>query len=170
MEEQKVKKTKRKPTPKQIKGAQAVVENLLKDKPLTTGKVLENVGYGTTSQTPANIIQSEGFQEALQSTGLQKALQKAGINPEKIAEKIGVLLDAHKVIYKNNNATGEVEEVGKEIDFTAVDKGLKHATNIYGVLGEKDKPNTVVYNFFNNPTIQAQVKAFEDKVKEELKQ
>lgn len=155
MKQQKQKKSNKKnPTPIQQKGAKAVVENLLSDNPKPTGQVLESVGYSKNfAEQPSRVIESGGFQQALASTGLRKALEKAGINSGKIAEKINVLLEA-----KN----------GDNDDYGAIDKGLKHATAIYGITDEKDKPNTVVYNFFHSPDIQETVKVFEQELKDKI--
>lgn len=145
-----------------------MVENMLKDKPLPTGQVLENVGYSQTlAEQPSRIIEAPGFQEALAETGLKNALIAKGITPEKIAEKIDVLLEAKKPIYEE--VDGEMQHVGDEVDFTAVDKGLKHATAIYGVLGDAKPPVTVqTYNFIFSPEVQAEVREMEAKIKARL--
>ena len=49
MENQTIKQ-KRTPTPRQKKGAKALMDNLLKDKPESVGMVLKSVGYGTGLQ------------------------------------------------------------------------------------------------------------------------
>ncbi len=100
---------------------------------------------------------------------LKSALEKEGITPERIAKKINVLLNAKEPIYKNNNESGEIEHVGDKIDFTAVDKGLKHAKDIYGVedLDSKPKGNTT-YNYIFNAETQADIKLMEEKIKARL--
>lgn len=130
------------------------MENLLKDKPEPTGHVLEKVGYGEIVKDPQRITQSEGFQTALSEIGLRQALIAEGINPKKIAEKINVLLEA--------------TDVKGEIDFTAVDKGLKHATAIYGILPEEEKPKGNTYNFIFNADVQAEIKKSEEAIKAHL--
>lgn len=148
------------PTPRQKKAAKAVVENALSDKPTSTGQVLKNVGYGTGLQDqPKRVLESEGFKVALGEIGLKKALQNAGIDSKKIAEKIDVLLNAGK-----ENADGK-----KEDDYTAIDKGLKHATAIYGIDqdGEK-KPKGNIYNFFINNEAQQKVRDMNEDIKEIL--
>lgn len=100
---------------------------------------------------------------------LKNALIEKGITEEKIADKINVLLEASKPIFKNNNSTGEIEQVGEEIDYTAIDKGLKHATNIYGI-EDLDKPkSTNVYNFIFNEQFREKVKPLEDALIEQFK-
>jgi len=145
------KKQKRNPTPKQRKAAQAVVENLLSKTPLPTGQVLEKVGYGTIVQDPQRITESEGFKTALAETGLKEALEAKGINPNKIADKINVLLNA-------------VNKEGHD-DYTAIDKGLKHATAIYGITEDKQSENKTTYNFLFSNEAQAQVAIINENIK-----
>lgn len=129
------------------------MQNLLKDKPVATGQVLENIGYSKgITETPKMVLESEGFKQALAETGLKKALEAEGINPKKIAEKINILLNA-------------VDKEGTN-DYTAIDKGLKHATAIYGITDELPKTNSAnTYNFIFSPQVQSEVKAMEDKIK-----
>lgn len=117
---------------------------------------MENVGYGEIAQDPQRITESNGFKQALAETGLRKALELQGINPKKIAEKIDILLNA-----VNKEGTS---------DYTAIDKGLKHATAIYGITDpEAPKPNSNnTYNFIFSPETQADVKAIEDRIKARL--
>lgn len=154
MEKQK-KKKKRTPSPRQVKAAKAVVKNLVSSKPKPNGEVLEDVGYSkAVAETPSSVINSEGFQMALAQTGLRTALVKAGINSDKIAEKIGILLEG-----KN----------GEHDDYNAIDKGLKHATAIYGITEDKeDKPKGNIYNFFMNEAAQQKVRDVEVDIKKIL--
>lgn len=93
---------------------------------------------------PAIIAEVEHQRETLKS-----ALEKQGVTPTKIAKKIDKLLDSD--------------------DHNAVDKGLKHATNIYGVVDEPDsKPKGNTYNFILSPEVQADVKNLEARIKEKL--
>lgn len=101
------------------------------------------------------VTNSEGFQLALQETGLKAALEKQGINPAKIAEKIDVLLNA-------------VDKEGVQ-DYNAIDKGLKHATAIYGITDDKPKNeggNT--YNFIFSKEVRQEVEAIDNRIKEML--
>lgn len=118
------------------------------------------------------LITKDNISQAIETEKetLKSALVKQGITPERIAEKIDVLLEAKKPVYEKNE-DGQFENVGDEIDFTAVDKGLKHATNIYGVENLEDKPKVQNnYNFFFNPEIQEKVKIMEDEIKSILVQ
>lgn len=133
------------------------MKNLLKDKPLPTGQVLENVGYSEgLSEQPNRIILAPGFQEALQATGLKEALENEGINPKKIAEKINVLLEA-------------TDKEGLT-DYNAVDKGLKHALAIHDVVPDKPKEAGNTYNFIFNPEVQAKIRATDEEIKRLLTQ
>lgn len=147
---------KRNPTPRQRKAAREVVKNLLSKEPISTGQILENVGYSKgVTETPKMVLETDGFKTALAETGLRTALEAEGINPKKIAEKINVLLDA-------------ADERGI-IDYTAVDKGLKHATAIYGITEDKPKGNqNNTYNFIFSKDVQDNVRLINDQIKAKL--
>ena len=85
---------------------------------------------------------------------LKEALIAQGITEDYLADRVGVLLKA-------------TDEKGKE-DYTAIDKGLKHATSIYGVIdpGKAEGGNT--YNFLFNAEAQADIKELEEKIKAKL--
>lgn len=87
---------------------------------------------------------------------LKQALIDKGVTPAKIAERVEVLLHAS-------------DRAGFK-DYTAIDKGLKHATNIYGVVDETVKQNSQgnTYNFLFSSETQADVKSIEDKIKSRL--
>ena len=79
---------------------------------------------------------------------LKTALVAEGVTPQKIAKTVNELLDAN--------------------DYTAKDKGLKHATNIYGVEDpELPKGNTTYINIFS-PGVQDKIKAIEAEIKQKL--
>ncbi len=133
-----------------------MTKNLLSNSPKPIGQILEKIGYSQgVSETPSMVTNSEGFQLALQETGLKAALEKQGINPAKIAEKIDVLLNA-------------VDKEGVQ-DYNAIDKGLKHATAIYGITDDKPKNeggNT--YNFIFSKEVRQEVEAIDNRIKEML--
>ncbi|MBT6757787.1 MAG: hypothetical protein HOA84_05615 [Candidatus Jacksonbacteria bacterium] len=85
---------------------------------------------------------------------LREALGDEGVTPEKIAEKVNVLLEAKQ---------------GKKPDTNAIDKGLKHATNIYGVEDAQAPSKNNTYNFIFNPSTQEEIRELEDKIKDKLK-
>jgi hypothetical protein len=116
--------------------------------------------YDTKNYKTASVIASENLgkpriQAAIleaQKT-LKEALVESGITPEYIAGKVNVLLNA---------TTKEGDE-----DYTAIDKGLKHATLIYGVK-ETEPPltqNQTNYNFIFNQEAQKKIHLIEDELK-----
>lgn len=149
------KKPGRNPTPKQRRAAQAIVQNLLSKAPLPTKRVLESVSYGKLAGQPSRILESKGFKSAISETGLREALVAQGINPKKIAEKINVLLEATN---------------GDKDDYGAIDKGLKHATAIYGVLAEKPQGTNTTYNFLFSDTVREKVRIIDADIKNLLTQ
>lgn len=116
--------------------------------------MLEDVGYGSIVQDPQRITESPGFQKALSEIGLKEALLSQGIDANKIAEKIKVLMNA-------------VDREGLQ-DYSAIDKGIKHATAIYGIDTEKPQSNTT-YNFILNPSFQQQIKPLEEALKQQFR-
>lgn len=102
---------------------------------------------------------------------LKDALVEHGITPEVIAQKVDVLLSATKKVYRNNMKTGKIELVGEEPNHDAIDKGLKHAKEIYGVKTGDDIPDNrpnVVYNFFLNKDLKKKVEVVEGEIKQTL--
>lgn len=85
---------------------------------------------------------------------LKQALIDQGITEDYLADKVSVLLNA-------------TDEKGQE-DYTAIDKGLKHATNIYGVVDPQKIEGGNTYNFLFSPEAQADIKELEDKIKARL--
>lgn len=84
---------------------------------------------------------------------LKQALIDKGINEDYIADKVNVLLTA-------------TDDTGKE-DYTAIDKGLKHVTNIYGV-EDTERPKDNVYNFFFEPKFQQNIKSYDQNFKNQI--
>ncbi len=80
---------------------------------------------------------------------LKSALEKEGVTPSKVAKKINALLDSE--------------------DEHIVDKGLKHATSIYGLEDDKEKPKgNTSYTFVFNEQTQEKIKAIEAEIKHNL--
>lgn len=133
------------------------------DKVVDTGKLtksaqeaykLDNARYAT--QKAQRLIAKDSIINAInvKRETLKSALELKGITPEKIADKINVLLDAEDL------------ETGKK-DYTAIDKGLKHAKEIYGV-EDSEKPKDNVYNFFFEPTFQQNIKNYDENFKNQI--
>ena len=112
-----------------------------------------NAGHIATDNLSKPAIRDE---IGIIQTTLKQALIDKGITPEKIASKIDELLEA-----KGDDR------------YTIIDKGLKHATNIYGITDDpskdKDKQSNT-YNFIFSPENQADIKAIEERIKARLVQ
>jgi len=141
---------------------QEFVKVLVKKNDNNASKTVKEV-YGITNDLYARVKGSElltrpNISQAVEEEkeSLKSALIKKGITPERIAEKIDVLL----------NATDD-----KGADYNAIDKGLKHATNIYGIkeLEDQSKTNNT-YNFLFSSDVRQEVKEIEDRIKAKLLQ
>jgi hypothetical protein len=117
--------------------------------------------YDVANAKVAGVIAVENLakpriQEAIEvkRKSLKEALIAKGITEDYLADKVGVLLTA-------------TNEKGQE-DYTAIDKGLKHATNIYGVVDPQKQEGGNTYNFLFSPETQADIKLLEDKIKARL--
>lgn len=162
---------KSKKLPKLTKQDETFVKNVVE-----TGNLTKSVqqGYGIQDANYAavkgqRLIRKDNIQQAIEvrQETLKSALLKQGITPEKIAAKIDVLLEAQKITrtYIKGDLSTEIEEE----DHTAIDKGLKHAKDIYGVEDlDKPKGQNTTYNFIFNPETQAEIKTIEAKIKERL--
>lgn len=124
-----------------------------------TQSALKN--YDTTDYKTASVIASENLdkpriQVAIEETRktLKNALIDKEVDEDKIAETIKELLDAK-------------DEKGLS-DYTAKDKGLKHALSIYGVEDPEKPKSQNTYNFIFNAEAQSEIKAMEEKIKAKL--
>ena len=135
--------------------------------------------YDIKGKDPINIanqiaienLQKPTIVEAIETKrmSLREALVEQGITEKRIAEKIDVLLNAEKKTFRNNVSTGEIEEIGCETDYAAVDKGLKHATAIYGITPEGPTNQlNVTYNFLFSADTQNRIKAINEEIKAKL--
>ena len=120
------------------------------------------VAYDTKNKDSARATASKLLQNAsvvqaieIKRKTLKQALIDKGIDEDKIAEKVGVLLEATD---KDGIA-----------DYNAIDKGLKHATVIHGVIDPEDSPKTQnTYNFIFSAPVQEKVRIIEGEIKELL--
>lgn len=140
--------------------------NILK----TTQEVYEidNVNYASTKGN--RLVQNDTIKAEIvkEELSLKQALIDEGITPQHLASKVNTLLSASKKIYKKDKASGEFEEVGEKPDYQALNNGLKHATNIFGIQDiEKQKVNNT-YNFVFNKETQADIQTLESKIKARL--
>lgn len=134
-----------------------------------TQSALKN--YDTTDYKTASVIAAENLDKPsiqvaieVKRKSLKQALIDKGITEDYLAEKVEVLLTASK---ETKDADGNVKT---EIDYTAVDKGLKHATSIYGVIDPDDKPKqtNTTYNFIFSDEVQDKVKMINESIKSQL--
>jgi Terminase small subunit len=127
-------------------GTQSVLKHydIVSDKPEKVASVIATENLAKPSIINAIEVKRET---------LKSALEKEGITPIYVAQKVKVLLTA-------------VDEKGND-DYTAIDKGLKHATNIYGV-EDLDKPKENVYNFFFEPKFQQNIRSYDENFKNQL--
>jgi len=119
------------------------------------GKMTEENKINIANAIAVENLQKPIIQEAIEvkRKSLKEALVEEGIDEKYIAQKVNILLKA-------------VTEKGM-IDYTAVDKGLKHAKEIYGV-EDSDKPKENVYNFFFDPKFQQNIKNYDQHLKEQI--
>lgn len=118
--------------------------------------------YDTTDPASAKVIASRvldkpGVPEAIEARRktLRQALIDKGIDEDKIAEKVGELLEAS-------------DEEGN-LDYGAIDKGLKHATTIFGVTDPQDQPRTQnTYNILFSAPVQERVREIEGEIRDIL--
>ncbi len=139
-------------------------DDVFVERVIETGNLTKSVqeGYGIEDPRYAavkgqRLIRKDNIIEAIEvkRKSLRQALIDKGITEDYLAEKVQTLL------------TG-VDKEGNS-DYTAIDKGLKHATSIYGVEDPDSKPkgqNT--YNFIFNKETQADIKEIENKIKARL--
>ncbi len=119
---------------------------------LTVKQVFGIMDNNHASVKGLRLVRKGNIKQALdhEQDSLKSALVKQGITPENIASKIGFLLE--------------------HADPAVVDKGVKHAKDIYGIheqVARKVTANTT-YNFLFNSEVQAEIKAIEEKIKEKL--
>jgi len=107
-----------------------------------TQSILNN--YNTKSENVAGVMAVEN----LAKPKIQKAIMSIAeqIPDEDLVKVHKEGLNAGKTIFKNNNSTGEVEEVGYEPDYAVRHKYLDSAYKIKGIYSqdENSKINIVV--------------------------
>lgn len=125
--------------------AKAIVENLQLDNPKHLGEVLESVGYPSVSaETPARIIESLGFKQALYDLGLTEELISSAL--------------VEDIEAKPANRVQELR-LGAQI-LKMVDKP------------EPVRPTgeNTTYNFIFSKPVQEDVREIEDRIKAKLLQ
>lgn len=135
-------KRNRKPTQRQQAVAKGYIDNFLSGKPITTGQLLVNAGYGKgVAKTPARVLESEGFKESLAQLGLTEELITSSLVSDiKAKPKARV-------------------------------KELTLGANILGMVKRDEKPNPEqrnTYNFIFNADVQDKVRVINEDIKRML--
>lgn len=105
-----------------------------------------------------------------QSNGWKELVDKF-IPDKKLAKVLDEGLDAGKRIFKNNNETGEIEDMGIEPDYAVRHKYLETGLKLKGhyVPEDSDKPKENVYNFFFEPKFQQNIKNYDQNLKNQIR-
>lgn len=116
---------------------------------------IENDGYARVKAH--RLLTKDNVMEALEikKETLREALESKGITAEKIASKVGELLEARN---------------GDEPNYQAIDKGITHAVKIRGDYSDEPPKATsgATYNFLFSAETQERVRLIEDEIKSQL--
>jgi len=146
--------------PKLTKKQELFAETFAKtNDPVISATVAFNTNGKDSARTIANeYLKKPSIISAVESKRktLKQALIDKGIDEDKVAEKVGVLLEATD---KEGNP-----------DYVAIDKGIKHAAVFHGVTDLDDKPKQVstTYNFIFSAPVQEKVRVLEAEIKDML--
>lgn len=136
---------------------------------ITTGNATQAVknNYGIEDDNYAGV---KGH-DLLRKPKIQQAIQSLAerIDEDKLFEVLNEGLEAGKTIYKNNNATKQVEEVGYEADYAVRHKYLDSALKIKGSYAP-DKNINININQEMTPEAKARAEAFDVWFKAQQKQ
>jgi len=137
------------------------VDKIAKGKTAKVTAVQEIFGvanYSSASVRANRLLNNDRIKEAIEErkTTLKDALLNRGVTPDKIALKVDELLEA-------------ITPLGRK-DYASIDKGLKHATAIFGVIDLEDNKHDVrnTYNFIFSAPVQEEVKKMEATIKSML--
>lgn len=118
------------------------MDNFLAGKPITTGQLLVNAGYGKgVAKTPERVIESQGFKESLAEFGLTEELITSALVSD--------------IKAKPEKRTQE----------------LKLGAEILGMVKREEKPvdnSKTTYNFIFSPEVQNRVKDINENIKQML--
>lgn len=131
-----------KPTPKQKKAAKAYLDNFLSGKPISTGALLENIGYApSVVKNPQLVTESQGFKDSLAEFGLTEELITSAL----------------------------VTDIkGKPMKRT---QELKLGAEILGMIKREEAPKSDVkntYNFIFSQEVQSKVRDINEDIKRML--
>jgi len=131
------------PKPRQKKLAMLVVENMQKKQPEPIGKLMESIGYGTTSLTPSIVTESKGYLQALRDLGLTEELVTTSLVDD-----------------INKKPQNRVKELSLASDILQMRKPVEVNKN------DTNKGNT--YNFLFNETTKQQIEDINNAIKQRL--
>lgn len=120
-------------TTKQKKVAKLIIENLELDKPLTSGQMLEKVGYSKgIAESPSRVMQSEGVQEELKNYGFDSEIAKGVVAEILMAgENDSVKLKAADMIFKVHSTYAPEKSVNLNINTIGNEQALSAAEQAY---------------------------------------
>ncbi len=122
--------------------------------------------YNVKNETVASSIATENLRKPL----IQEAIKSiADRIPNELLEKVHLEgLEAEKKVFKNNNATGEIEEVSSEPDHAVRHKYLDSAYKLKGVYAPEKAVNLNIEAEITNPAATQLAKEYEEKLKQNL--
>lgn len=129
-----------------------------------TKSALKN--YDTTDENTAAMIASTNIRKPK----IQKAIKSiADQIPDALLRKVHLEgLEADKKVFKNNNATGEIEEVSAEPDYAVRHKYLDSAYKLKGIYAPEKAINLNIEAEIINPQAIELAKKYEEELKKSL--
>ena len=131
-------------------------------------------GNGTLAASNNYDVKDDNSAAVIASKGLRKAKIQKAIKPiaEQIPDRLLVEvhnegLQASKKVFKNNNESGEIEEVSEEPDYAVRHKYLDSAYKLKGTYAPEKTENKTVVNVVS-PESLALAKEYEEKLKKKL--
>lgn len=101
-----------------------------------------------------------------------KELIDQHIPDKKLAKVLNEGLESGKRVFKNNNETGEIEDMGIEPDYATrhkyLETGLKLKGHYVGLEENKPKQSNTTYNFIFSEEVQKQIKISNEIIKAKL--
>ena len=132
------------------------------------GKYIQNGNNATKAVKEVYDIEDENYASVkghrlIRKDKIQNAIESLAerIDENKLFEVLSEGLEAGKTIYKNNNATKQVEEVGYEADYAVRHKYLDSALKIKGSYAP-DKQININLNQDMTPEAIARATAFDE--------
>lgn len=120
------------PRPRIKKVFQKVLENNGK----SVSKAMEGIYPESTRKNPQQITRSKGW----------NILLKREIKDEKLVNVLNEGLDAGKKIFRNNNETKEIEEVGYDADYATRHKYLETGLKLKGYYPKEGNQTAIQIN------------------------